>query len=129
MATDTLSRTLSALADPTRRAILSRLRRGTATVKELAAPFDLSAPAITKHLHVLERAKLIRRGRQAQWRPCTLRAEPLREACEWVERFREFWARRYARLDDVLAELQGHAAPPSEPCPPKPLPTKKQDHR
>ncbi|MCA8966475.1 MAG: winged helix-turn-helix transcriptional regulator [Planctomycetes bacterium] len=111
MATDTLSRTLSALADPTRRAILSRLGRGTATVKELAAPFDLSAPAVTKHLQVLERAELIERGRRAQWRPCTLRPEPLREASEWVGAFRELWEARFARLDDVLADLQNEPTP------------------
>ncbi len=132
MATDTLSRTLSALADPTRRAILSRLGRGTATVKELAAPFDLSAPAITKHLHVLERAALIERGRRAQWRPCTLRPQPLREASEWVDAFRQFWEASYARLDDVLADLQGKAADsatPTKKTTPTPRGTKKRIRR
>jgi DNA-binding transcriptional ArsR family regulator len=106
MPTDTLSRTLSAIADPTRRAMLRRLSRGTATVTELAAPFDLSLPTISKHLKVLERAELVVRGRDAQWRPCTLRPEPLAEASEWVEHIREQWEANYARLDAVLEELK-----------------------
>lgn len=106
MATDTLSRTLSALADPTRRAILARLSQGTATVKELAAPFELSPPSISKHLKVLERAELIERGREAQWRPCTLRPEPLREASDWIERFRELWEANFRGLDALLGSLQ-----------------------
>lgn len=106
MAADTLSRTLSALADPTRRAILARLSQGTAPVKELAAPFDLSPPSITKHLKVLERAGLIERGREAQWRPCTLRPEPLREAADWIERFRELWEANFRDLDALLDTLQ-----------------------
>lgn len=103
MATDTLSQTLSALADPTRRAILTRLRDGTATVGELAAPFDLSLPTISKHLKVLERAGLIERGREAQWRPCRLRPEALREAADWLERYRELWEANFEALDALLA--------------------------
>ncbi len=106
MSTDVLSRTLSALADPTRRAILLRLKRGRATVTEIAEPFDLSLPAISKHLKVLERAGLIERGREAQWRPCTIRAEPLREASEWIESYRELWERNFRRLDDLLDTMQ-----------------------
>lgn len=106
MTTDTLSRTLAALADPTRRAMLDRLSAGTATVTELAEPFDLSLPTISKHLKVLERAALIERGREAQYRPCSLRPEPLQEAQEWVEVVREQWEANYARLDAVLAELK-----------------------
>jgi uncharacterized protein YndB with AHSA1/START domain/DNA-binding transcriptional ArsR family regulator len=106
MATDTLSVTLSALADPTRRAILARLAEGAATVKELAAPFAISGPAISKHLRVLERAGLITRGREAQWRPCRLEAAPLAEVAEWAEEFRRFWDASYDRLDDYLRHLQ-----------------------
>lgn len=106
MATDTLSLTFSALAHPTRRAILARLTDGAATVKELSAPFSTSAPAISKHLRVLERAGLITRGRDAQWRPCELNAEPLREAAEWAGGFRRFWDASYDRLDVLLDELQ-----------------------
>ncbi len=107
MTVDTLSRTLSALADPTRRRILTRLKSGRATVNELAEPFDLSLPTISKHLKVLERAELIRRGRQAQWRPCTLRPERLGEAAEWLERFREMWEANFSNLDALLDDLQG----------------------
>jgi DNA-binding transcriptional ArsR family regulator len=106
MATDALSLTFAALADPTRRAILSRLAAGTATVKELAAPFTMSGPAVSKHLRVLERAGLIARGRDAQWRPCQLDAAPIREVVEWAEDFRRFWDERYDRLDDYLEALQ-----------------------
>lgn len=106
MSTDTLSLTLSALADPTRRAILSRLSRGEATVGELAAPFEMTMPAISKHLKVLERAGLIERGRQAQWRPCRLRPEPLREASAWIEQCRAEWDDRFDRLDEYLQRLQ-----------------------
>src|SRR5947207_14117574 len=106
MTTDTLSLTFSALADPTRRAILARLTDGAATVKELSAPFAMSGPAVSKHLRVLERAGLIRRGREAQWRPCRLEAAPLREVTEWADGFRRFWDASYARLDTYLAELQ-----------------------
>lgn len=102
---DTLSATFSALADPTRRAILSRLATGAATVKELSAPFEMSGPAISKHLRVLERAGLIQRGREAQWRPRTLDATPLKEVVEWAVEFRRFWDASYARLDKVVGTL------------------------
>lgn len=104
--TDHLSTTFAALADPTRRAILSRLAQGDASVKALAAPFDLTQPAISKHLRVLERAGLIERGRQAQWRPRRLRAEPLRDVAAWVELYRHHWEESFERLDVVLRELQ-----------------------
>ena len=103
---DQLSLTFGALADPTRRAILARLARGPAAVTELAAPFDMSLPAVSKHLKVLERAGLIERGREAQWRPCELKARPLKDAAEWVERYRIFWEERLDRLDEYLRELQ-----------------------
>ena len=106
MNADALSRTFSALADPTRRAILTRLTRGEASVTELAAPFAMSLPAVTKHLKVLERAGLITRSRRAQWRPCTLAAEPLREAAEWTEQYRSFWEGPLPRLDAYLDDLQ-----------------------
>lgn len=104
--TDTLSTTFAALADPTRRAILARLAEGPATVKDLSAPFAMSGPAVSKHLRVLERARLIARGREAQWRPCQLEAAPLREIAEWTERYRRYWERRFDRLEDYLRELQ-----------------------
>jgi DNA-binding transcriptional ArsR family regulator len=103
---DPLSATFAALADPTRRAILARLADGEASVKELAAPFDLSQPAISKHLRVLERAGLIRRGRRAQWRPRSLRAEPLRDVAAWVGRYRPHWEERFERLDELLRQVQ-----------------------
>ena len=106
MPIDHLSTTFAALADPTRRAILARLADGEKSVKELARPFDMSGPAITKHLKVLERAKLIARGRHAQWRPCRLRAKPLKEVADWVEHYRLLWEERFDRLDDYLRELQ-----------------------
>ena len=106
MATDTLSLTFSALAHPTRRAILSRLAEGAATVKELSAPFAMSGPAVSKHLRVLERAGLIARGRDAQWRPCSLEAEPLREVAEWADGYRRFWDASHERLDAYLRDLQ-----------------------
>jgi DNA-binding transcriptional ArsR family regulator len=106
MTTDTLSITFSALADPTRRAILTRLGKGAATVKELAAPFTISGPAISKHLRVLERAGLIVRGRDAQWRPCRLDATPIREVAEWAEGYRQFWDASYDRLDTYLETLK-----------------------
>jgi DNA-binding transcriptional ArsR family regulator len=105
-ANDALSATFFALADPTRRAILSRLADGAATVKELAAPFDMSGPAVSKHLRVLERAGLIQRGREAQWRPRTLDAAPLKEVAEWAGEFRRFWDASYARLDEYLQHLK-----------------------
>jgi len=106
MPADALSETFSALADPTRRAILSRLSGGEMTVKDLAEPFDISMPAISRHLKVLEKAGLIERGKDAQWRPCRLNAEPLREANGWIETYREFWTQSLDRLDDYLKEIQ-----------------------
>jgi DNA-binding transcriptional ArsR family regulator len=105
-AQDRLSRTFFALADPTRRAILARLAHGAATVKELSAPFRMSGPAVSKHLRVLERAGLIQRGREAQWRPRTLQASPLREAAAFTDEFRRFWDESYARLDAYLEHLK-----------------------
>jgi len=106
MARDPLSVTFTALADPTRRAILARLAQGEATVTELAAPFALSLPGVSKHLKVLQRAGLITQGRTAQWRPCRLEAEPLHVAAGWLERYRRHWEERFDRLDDYLHELQ-----------------------
>lgn len=106
MQTDALSATFSALADPTRRAILGRLASGEATVTELAEPFDISLPAISRHLKVLEQAGLISRGRDAQWRPCKLEAAPLGELSNWVERYRRFWDTSFSRMDAYLAEIQ-----------------------
>ena len=106
MTAERLDRTFSALADPTRRAILARLAGGEATVTDLAAPFSMSLPAVSKHLKVLERAGLIARGREKQWRPARLAAEPLKEAAQWIERYREFWEQSYDRLDEYLEELQ-----------------------
>lgn len=100
--TDQLSLTFSALADPTRRAILARLSKGEATVNELAAPFDISPPAITKHLKVLEKAGLISRGKEAQWRPCQLNGEALKPAVDWMEQYRMFWEESFDRLDEYL---------------------------
>jgi DNA-binding transcriptional ArsR family regulator len=101
-----LDRTFAALADPTRRAILARLVLGEASVTELAEPFEMSLPAVSKHLKVLERAGLIARGRNAQWRPCRLDPGPLKDVAEWVERYRSFWEESYERLDGYLQELQ-----------------------
>jgi DNA-binding transcriptional ArsR family regulator len=98
--------TFAALADPTRRAILARLAKGDASVMELAEPFDMSQPAISKHIKVLERAGLISRGRDAQRRPCRLLATPMREATDWLQKYREFWEGSFARLDDLLEELK-----------------------
>src|SRR5437867_3600739 len=106
MPADQLSATFSALADPTRRAILGRLARGETSVGELAAPFKMTLPAISKHLKVLERAGLIARTREAQWRPCKLRATPLKDAASWIEHYRKFWEETFDRLDDYLQELQ-----------------------
>ena len=104
--TDQLSETFGALADPTRRAILARLASGEASVTELASPFAMSMPAISKHLKVLERAGLIARGREAQWRPCRLQAGPLQDVAGWVEHYRQFWEQSFDRLDDYLRELK-----------------------
>ena len=106
-ATDRLDRTFAALADPTRRAILARLAAGDASVTELAEPFEMSLPAVSKHLKVLERAGLVARGRQRQWRPARLEAGPLKEVAEWTERYRRFWEESYDRLDEYLDQLQG----------------------
>ncbi|MGH3785618.1 MAG: ArsR/SmtB family transcription factor [Pseudonocardiaceae bacterium] len=106
MAVDQLSRTLGALADPTRRAILDRLASGEATVTELAEPFAMSLPAVSKHLKVLERAGLITRGRQAQWRPCRLDAAPLAPVADWVDHYRRFWESSFDRLEEHLRDLQ-----------------------
>ena len=112
--TDALSQTLSALADPTRRAILARLSDGAATVNELAEPFDISLPAISRHLKVLEAAGLISRGREAQWRPCKLEAGRLKDVAEWVERYRVFWEQSFDRLDAYLKEMQAEKASPKK---------------
>jgi DNA-binding transcriptional ArsR family regulator len=104
---DQLDRTFAALADPTRRAILARLARGEASVTELAEPFEMSQPAVSMHLKVLQRAGLIARSRERQWRPARLEAGPLKEVAEWTERFRLFWEESYDRLDEYLDELQG----------------------
>lgn len=106
MSADPLSITFAALADPTRRAILSRLAVGEASVKELAEPFDISAPAVTKHLKVLQKAGLITQARQAQWRPCRLNPEPLQEAINWIEQYERFWSDSFDRLEAYLQEAQ-----------------------
>lgn len=106
MSVDQLSLTFAAIADPTRRAILLRLSKGQAPVKELAEPFQMTQPAITKHLKVLEKAGLIERSRSAQMRPCRLRAKPLKEAASWIERYRTYWEESLDRLDEYLKELQ-----------------------
>ncbi|HEX6844115.1 MAG TPA: metalloregulator ArsR/SmtB family transcription factor [Actinomycetota bacterium] len=107
MATDVLDRTFAALADPTRRSILARLADGEASVTELAEPFEMTLPAVSKHLKVLERAGLITRTRQAQWRPCRLEPAPLKEASDWLEEYRQLWEARLDRLEGYLKELQG----------------------
>ncbi len=111
MASDPLTATVAALADPTRRAILARLAAGEASVTTLAEPFDMSLPAVSKHLKVLQRAGLVTRGRAAQWRPCRLAAGPLKDAAGWLEHYRRFWEESLDRLEDYLAELQdkGHS--------------------
>jgi DNA-binding transcriptional ArsR family regulator len=106
MPPDRLSATFAALADPTRRAILARLASGAATVKELSAPFDISGPAISKHLRVLERAGLVARGREAQWRPRRLQPAPLKDVAEWAEKYRRLWDANYARLDNYLQRMK-----------------------
>jgi DNA-binding transcriptional ArsR family regulator len=104
--TDRLGMTFAALSDPTRRAILTRLTKGEATVNELAAPFEMSLPSVSRHLKVLERAGLISRARDAQWRPCKIEVKALREVDDWIERYRRMWEERLDRLDDYLTELQ-----------------------
>jgi DNA-binding transcriptional ArsR family regulator len=103
---DSISSTFAALSDPTRRAILARLAVGETSVGELAAPFAMSLPAISRHLKVLERAGLISRGREAQWRPCRLKSQPLKQAADWLDEYRQFWEENFDRLDDYLAKLQ-----------------------
>ena len=117
MTTDSLSTTFAALADPTRRAILARLATGQLSVTELASPFDMSLPAISKHLRVLENAGLITRGREAQWRPCRIDAAPIKEVAAWAERYRATWEQRLDRLDSYLQQLTGQetaAKPPAQ---------------
>jgi DNA-binding transcriptional ArsR family regulator len=113
--TDRLSITFAALADPTRRAILARLALGETTVNELAAPFKISQPAISRHLKVLERAGLVARGREAQWRPCRLEAGPLREVDQWLAHYQRFWEQSFDRLDSYLKELQAKELPAKRP--------------
>jgi DNA-binding transcriptional ArsR family regulator len=103
---DQLSVTFAALADPTRRAILSRLAGGEASVQELSQPFQMTLPAVSRHLKVLQRAGLVEQGRRAQWRPCRIRAAPLKVAADWVEQYRELWEERFNRLDDYLQEMK-----------------------
>src|SRR6185295_922044 len=110
MATDQLSATFAALADPTRRAILARLVSGECSVTELAEPFDMTMPAVSKHLRVLERAGLIARGREAQWRPCRIEAGPLKEVADWAERYRHIWEERLDRLDKYLQQVKVNEA-------------------
>jgi len=127
VATDHLSATYAALADPTRRAILARLALGEASVTELAQPFQMSMPAVSKHLKVLERAGLIARGREAQWRPCRLQPEPLKDAAAWLEHYRRFWDERFERLKSYLAEVQQKAAAaPEKGSPGQDAPRKQQ---
>ncbi|GAB2654345.1 ArsR/SmtB family transcription factor [Arenimonas aestuarii] len=117
---DQLSATFAALADPTRRAILARLIEGDCSVTALAEPFAMSQPAVSKHLKVLERAGLVSRGREAQWRPCRIDAGPLKDATDWLEPYRRLWEARFDRLDAYLAELQAEPAPPTRPRSRKP---------
>jgi DNA-binding transcriptional ArsR family regulator len=120
--TETLNLTFAALAVPTRRAILSRLASGHASVNELAAPFKMSLPAISKHLKVLERSGLISRGREAQWRPCRLKARPMKEAVDWLEHYRRYWEESFDRLEDYLQKLQ------AQKLQPKKKPQRKKTH-
>ena len=113
LATAPLDATFAALADPTRRAILARLAKGEASVLELAKPFDMSQPAISKHLKVLERAGLVSRGRDAQRRPRRLEAKPLADATQWLESYREFWEKRFTQLDALLVEMKGLQSKPA----------------
>jgi DNA-binding transcriptional ArsR family regulator len=106
---DQLSATFSALADPTRRAILTRLAEGEASVQEISRPFQMTLPAVSKHLKVLQRAGLVEQGRRAQWRPCRIKAEPLKDAADWVEQYRTLWEERFDRLDEYLQEMKQKA--------------------
>lgn len=119
MSADRLSTTFAALADPTRRAILARLSKGQAAVNELARPFKMTLPAVSKHLKVLEKAGLIKRSRQAQWRPCRLRAKPLQEAATWIERYRKCWEESFDRLEDYLKQMQQRADSQADSSEPK----------
>ena len=114
--TDRLSETFSALADPTRRAILARLALGETSVTDLAAPFEMSMPAVSKHLKVLERAGLITRGREAQWRPCRIDAQALKPVDDWLESYRRLWEERFDRLEDYLRVLQAKETPQQKPA-------------
>ena len=120
MPADHLSTTFAALADPTRRAILARLSLGETSVSELAEPFDMSLPAISKHLKVLERAGLIARGREAQWRPCRLEAGPMKQAIAWLEHYRQFWEQSFDRLEDYLRQLKASEKVPARGIRPRP---------
>jgi len=120
MPADHLSTTFAALADPTRRAILARLSLGETSVSELAEPFDMSLPAISKHLKVLERAGLIARGREAQWRPCRLEAGPMKQATAWLEHYRKFWEQSFDRLEDYLRQLKASEKVPARGIRPRP---------
>ena len=125
MAPDQLSTTLAALADPTRRAILARLARGEASVTELAEPFEMSLPAVSKHLKVLEHAGLITRSREAQWRPCKLEPTALKTVDDWLERYRRFWEERFDRLEDYLREIQAKEKTDKPKKPPEKKPPRK----
>lgn len=127
MPIDPLSQTLAALADPTRRAILARLSLGESSVKELAQPFAMSLPAVSKHLKVLERAGLITRGRAAQWRPCRLDPGPLREVSEWLEHYARFWDESLVRLENLLQEMAGPERDDARPAAPAATPTLSED--
>jgi DNA-binding transcriptional ArsR family regulator len=118
MSADKLTATFAALADPTRRAILGRLAKGQSSVTELASPFKMTMPAISKHLKVLEKAGLIERGRDAQWRPCRLKAKPLEEAASWIDQYRQFWEESFDRLDAYLQEIQRKEAEAAAALPP-----------
>ena len=126
MPSDHLSTTFAALADPTRRAILARLASGETSVTELAAPFEMTTPAVTKHLKVLERAGLITRSRQAQWRPCQLNAAPLHQAADFIEQYRQFWEQSFDRLDAYLKTMQ---TPPQKPKIPKKITPKQKEKK
>ena len=122
---DSLTLTFAALADPTRRAILARLASGEAVVKDIALPFEMSSPAVSKHLRVLERAGLVEQGRQAQWRPRRLVAQPLGEAAEWLQTYRPFWEERFARMDEVLKQIKAAKKPKLARVRRKPSPSRK----
>lgn len=127
MSADRLSATFAALSDPTRRAILARLALGETTVNELAKPFDMSLPAVSRHLKVLQQAGLIERGREAQWRPCRLKAEPLKDAAAWIDTYRRFWEDRFDRLEAYLQAMKG--APNTKKKRPRKMPPSKQAKR